>query len=1153
MDFLAENNVCGQTLLRLVSRGNAIIAELLRLSDYVPSVFKLETKADKEKYSDIILDFSYFKSSEYYDHKIENNPDLAELDDEFRDNHMEILTRFYLAFESIYKFVVDLNRYLEDLDEGIYIQQTLETVIFNVEGKQLMAEALYLYGVMLLIVDIRIEGTIRERLLVSYNRYRGAQTSDAHVDDVCKLLRSTRFNPKDGFAKRPANYPEEYFKRIAINPQFIDMVIGRLRTDDVYNQISTYPLPEHRSTALATQAAMLFVILFFSPEILQSQQAKMREIVDKHFPDNWIITIYMGLTVNLMDAWDPYKAAKTALNNTGEQANVKQLAERYVSRVPKLIKEVTTYLTEGVLLEEYVLDHIPKLMNCMRDCNVTLRWLMLHTNEAASEGSTRSKKLRELVVANFNPRELFVLLLNTGQYEFVLKKLFTDLLAKKQDKWEACRKEASERMTELADVFSGTKPLTRIEKNENLQAYFNEMSKQINSLDYSDSTSAGRKIVQLIQALEEVQEFHQLETSLQIKQFLAETRTYLHQMIRTINIKEEVLITIELVADLSYAWEIIDLFTPFMQEHIKNDPSIVIKVRATFLKLASALNFPLVRINLANSPDLVSVSQYYSGELVAYVRKVLQIIPASMFQLLGEIITIQTNNILDLPTRLDKDKMRDYAQLDERYEVARLTHSISVFTEGILAMKTTLVGIIKVDPKQLLEDGIRKELVQRVATAMDKTLVFPKGKNELEGRLQSLSDRMDGFKRSFEYIQDYVNIYGLKIWQEEVSRIINYNVEQECNSFLKTKVYDWESIYQSTAIPIPRFPPVDDQSVNFIGRLAREILSLTDTRTTAYIDPMSAWYDTKTNKEVVGIRLFSKLQQSVGTFGLRGLDRLFCFMIVRELQLFTSVIKKHMKIDKGLKGLLEEIGNSLEPTSQTIENPQKLYGTAIVKLGKLFPVYADIVMKVGQLQILRRQISHELLFSCKLDSNLLENTLNVFNLSLTNDIQQHYLDPTKPYPSDENSLLYELTEYLESAGISDPFTKIYITSAKIDSFPLLNFLFVISQLPKLVYVKNIGALLSKTKNDPVDGTPFVVGVITLLKQFHSSHGVKFLSFLGQYVRAFLNFGPKDKTTEIPQEIVNVLVFLEDYCKFAGVSRRTVEAYIPPYVFDHFRL
>lgn len=116
-------------------------------------------------------------------------------------------------------------------------------------------------------------------------------------------------------------------------------------------------------------------------------------------------------------------------------------------------------------------------------------------------------------------------------------------------------------MMELSDVFSGTTPLTRVEKNENLQAYFSSMSKQIGSLDYSDSTSAGRKIVQLIQALEEVQEFHQLENSLQIRQFLAETRVSLRQMIRTINIQEEVLITIDTVADLSYAWEIIDNYT----------------------------------------------------------------------------------------------------------------------------------------------------------------------------------------------------------------------------------------------------------------------------------------------------------------------------------------------------------------------------------------------------------------------------------------------------------------------------------------------------------------------------------------------------------------------------------------------------------------
>jgi WASH complex subunit strumpellin len=40
MDFLAENNICGQMLLQIVANGNAIIAEVLRLKDYVPEIFR---------------------------------------------------------------------------------------------------------------------------------------------------------------------------------------------------------------------------------------------------------------------------------------------------------------------------------------------------------------------------------------------------------------------------------------------------------------------------------------------------------------------------------------------------------------------------------------------------------------------------------------------------------------------------------------------------------------------------------------------------------------------------------------------------------------------------------------------------------------------------------------------------------------------------------------------------------------------------------------------------------------------------------------------------------------------------------------------------------------------------------------------------------
>uniref|UniRef100_A0AAY4BZM3 WASH complex subunit 5 n=1 Tax=Denticeps clupeoides TaxID=299321 RepID=A0AAY4BZM3_9TELE len=1089
VDFLADNNSCGQAVLRIVSRGNAIIAELLRLSEFVPPVFRLRDRSDQQKYGDIICDFSYFKGLEYYEGKLEAKPELQDLDEEFRENNIEILSRFYLAFESVHKYIVDLTRYLDDLNEGVYIQQTLETVLLNEDGKQLLCEALYLYGVMLLVVDQKIEGEVRERMLVSYYRYSAARSSaDSNLDDICKLLRSTGYSSQPG-SKRPANYPESYFQRVPISSTFINMVIGRLRSDDIYNQV---------------------------------------------------ISVYMGITVNLIEAWEPYKAAKTALNYTLDVANVKEQSCRYAASVDTLRSQVLQLLKEGFLREEIVLDNIPKLLNCLRDCNVSIRWLMLHTAESAYDpNNKRLRQIKDQVLADskYNSKILFQLLLDTAQFEFVLKEMFKQMLVEKQLKWESYKKEGSERMTELAEVFSGVKPLTRVEKNENLQAWFREISKQIESLNYEDATAAGRKTVQLIQALVEVQEFHQLESNLQVCQFLADTRKFLHQMIRTINIKEEVLITMQIVGDLSYAWQLIDSFTSIMQESIRANPSMVTKLRATFLKLASALDLPLLRINQANSPDLLSVSQYYSGELVAYVRKVLQIIPESMFTSLAKIIKLQIHDIMEVPTRLDKDKLKDYAQLLARYEVAKLTHDISIFTEGILMMKTTLVGIIKVDPKQLLEDGIRKELVRRVAYALHKGLIFnPKAKpSELMPKLKEMAATMDGFYRSFEYIQDYVSIYGLKIWQEEVSRIINYNVEQECNSFLRTKIQDWQSVYQSAHIPIPKYPSVDE-SATFIGRLCREILRITDPKVTCYIDQMNTWYDMRTHQEVTNNRLFSEIQSTLGTFGLNGLDRLICFMIVKELQNFLTMLQKSIFKDKVVVDVFKALLNAVNPVKGIVANASKVYANAVAKTQKIWPAYLESIMKVGQMQILRQQIAHELNYSCKFDSKHLAAALDNLNRSLLADIEAHYQDPSLPYPKEDNTLLYEITAYLEAAGIHNPLSKIYITTKRLPYFPIVNFLFLIAQLPKLQYSKNQG-MTCKKPADPVDWPPLVLGLLTLLKQFHSRYTEQFLALIGQFIRSIMEQCTSQKIPDMPSDVVGALMFLEDYVRYTKLPRK----------------
>ena len=125
---------------------------------------------------------------------------------------------------------------------------------------------------------------------------------------------------------------------------------------------------------------MLVICLLFSHEILHNQTAKMIEIVDKFFPDNWVTSVYMGLITNLVELWEPYKAAKLALSNTIQASNIKECSVKHSNQMEKLINQLSQLLKEGFLTEEFLLDNMQKLINLIRQSNVTLRWMLLHTN-----------------------------------------------------------------------------------------------------------------------------------------------------------------------------------------------------------------------------------------------------------------------------------------------------------------------------------------------------------------------------------------------------------------------------------------------------------------------------------------------------------------------------------------------------------------------------------------------------------------------------------------------------------------------------------------------------------------------------------------------------------------------------------------------------
>jgi WASH complex subunit strumpellin len=609
MNFLSSDNLCGQNLLRITSRGSAIIAELLRLSVNIPEVFlgpdKI-TDPEQSKYTKVLIDFQYLRDQEEFEKKINDDQDLLDLDQEFQENHQEILDRFYKLFESIWKYQMDLAKYVDDVVNGFYIQHSLDNILEEIDGKQLFAEALYLFGLMLIFMEEKIPGYIREKMMMALYRANG-ESGLENCDEVFKLCRNTGYIPgHDG--KRPKNHPEALFARFAPNPELIRLVIGKLQTDDIYLMSNSYPDPKHRSTRLATQASILYVILYFAPEILNKQKATMREIVDKHFNDNYVIPIYMGYLIDLTSEWAVYSAAKQAIENVFTVTLVKQLNDTNAARIEKCIDELKAFLKEGVLQQDYLLDNRDALLNCVRWCNISLRWRLLHRR-------TKNEAFRKIIKSSISSQTVVTLLLNASQLEYTLKGMLQQLLADKDLAWTDGRAAAADRMQELSEYFTGEKALTRVKRDENMMRWFAGLAAQVNALnlDEDNVTATGRKIKKIIDALLDVEQFEAVDTNLQIKSFLSEAREIFRTMIRTVNIKSDILTVLENISDLSYAWQTLNDYLEVFHERVRKDPSSVVLLRATFLKAASILDIPLVRIAAIDSPDAVSVAEYYSG------------------------------------------------------------------------------------------------------------------------------------------------------------------------------------------------------------------------------------------------------------------------------------------------------------------------------------------------------------------------------------------------------------------------------------------------------------------------------------------------------------------------------------------------------------
>ena len=190
-------------------------------------------------------------------------------------------------------------------------------------------------------------------------------------------------------------------------------------------------------------------------------------------------------------------------------------------------------------------------------------------------------------------------------------------------------------------------------------------------------------------------------------------------------------------------------------------------------------------------------------------------------------------------------------------------------------------------------------------------------------------------------------------------------------------------------------------------------------------------------------------------------------------------------------------------------------------------------------------------------------TLEAMNDSLLFDVKAHYRKPNdKPYPDDDNTVLGDLADHLNFVGICNPMAKIYITSDPLPCLSIILFLYIISQLDKLSWNTSFNSLCAITTNQVFDGTPLIVGILTILKQFHPKYTTNLVALLCQFVRCYIHdqgekinersSSDKNKNKSMPKQARNALHFLDLMCKYgAHVDRKDVAQYLPAYMFDSY--
>ena len=302
-----------------------------------------------------------------------------------------------------------------------------------------------------------------------------------------------------------------------------------------------------------------------------------------------------------------------------------------------------------------------------------------------------------------------------------------------------------------------------------------------------------------------------------------------------------------------------------------------------------------------------------------------------------------------------------------------------------------------------------------------------------------------------------------------------------------------------------------------------------------------------------GVTTFTMLRGAIGVSGLSGLDQLLSFRIKYELERYFKFYGTTMKKSAVL---IEQIRELLFPEWKTPKDP-RFYSAAVKRMEKFFVPTGTCLRRMGQAQLLRKMIRTELKQSSRINVNVYHQSISSLNSSLLSEMNSVYKDSQfQDIPEIYRQISINTCNFLNCCGEGDPLQNIFVKADPLDGLPVVIFLFIISMIPKLEFDPDFSALVRTNEDITLDGWPVIVGIQTLMKQFHPSYAKSLLAYLAQFIRATIEHSSSsrdsiknDTTTAIPLVVKKTMIFTSQLCSIGNVPNSILHSYIPQYLME----